>query len=262
MHDGFQALSEREKDALRLLSGGHDAKSIASSLRLSVHTVNERLREARRKMGVTSSREAARLLAEAERRDPNFLGDKQFGGAAPSITVKEDGQPRRPQGAAPVIIWLVGGLLIMLLIVGAAMLSSAFFGTSGSQVSMADSFDVSANSQSVSESAGSRSARAWVALLDTRHWKESWDSAGTLFRTQISKESWDSTIRPVRLPLGPVLSRALETITKTTSLPNAPAGEYEVIQFKTSFAQKRDAIETIILAREGSNWKVNGYFIR
>ena len=48
MSDGFQALSEREKETLRLLLGGHDIKSIAAGLGLSVHTVNERLREARR----------------------------------------------------------------------------------------------------------------------------------------------------------------------------------------------------------------------
>ena len=46
-------LSEREKEALRLLLVGHDAKSIAGTLGLSVHTVNDRLRDARRKLGVS-----------------------------------------------------------------------------------------------------------------------------------------------------------------------------------------------------------------
>ena len=44
-------LSEREKEALRLLLVGHDAKSIATMLGLSVHTINDRLRDARRKLG-------------------------------------------------------------------------------------------------------------------------------------------------------------------------------------------------------------------
>jgi DNA-binding CsgD family transcriptional regulator len=50
------ALNEREKQALRLLLDGHDAKSAAVTLGLSVHTINEYLRQARRKLGVTSSR--------------------------------------------------------------------------------------------------------------------------------------------------------------------------------------------------------------
>ena len=89
MNDGFQALTEREKETLRLLLGGHDAKSIARELGLSVHTINERLREARRKIGVSSSREAARLLGEAEQRTPNSLGDNDFGVAGAPAVVRE-----------------------------------------------------------------------------------------------------------------------------------------------------------------------------
>lgn len=150
----------------------------------------------------------------------------------------------------------------MLLIVGAAILSSTFFQAGGPKDSTAENITVAASSASVSESAGSRSARMWIALLDTQRWDESWSSAGKLFKSRISKESWESTIRPVRMQLGPMSSRALQAVTKTTSLPDAPAGEYEVIEFKTNFAQKRGAIETVILAHEGAEWKVNGYFIR
>lgn len=83
MDEALQALSEREKETLRLLTGGHDAKSVARHLGLSVHTVNERLRSARGKLGLTSSRAAARRLAEAEagfeKARPKFSGDKELG---------------------------------------------------------------------------------------------------------------------------------------------------------------------------------------
>ena len=57
------ALSEKELEILRLLAAGHTVKSIATQLGRSEASVNERLREARRKTGVGSSRELARLLA-------------------------------------------------------------------------------------------------------------------------------------------------------------------------------------------------------
>jgi hypothetical protein len=41
-----------------------------------------------------------------------------------------------------------------------------------------------------------------------------------------------------------------------------PDGEYEVVQFETSFANKAAAVETVVLSREKSGWKVDGYFIR
>jgi DNA-binding CsgD family transcriptional regulator len=79
VHDNIAALTEREKETLRLLLQGYDAKSIARRLDLSVHTINERLRDARRKLALSSSREAARLLTEAERATPQPVGDEILG---------------------------------------------------------------------------------------------------------------------------------------------------------------------------------------
>ena len=56
------ALNDNELEILHLLANGHTAKSIAASLGRSETAINERLREARRKTGVGSSRELARLL--------------------------------------------------------------------------------------------------------------------------------------------------------------------------------------------------------
>jgi hypothetical protein len=105
-------------------------------------------------------------------------------------------------------------------------------------------------------------ARAWLGLTDSKSWEQSWSTAGTLFKSQISAAGWASASQPVREPLGAVLSRSLKSVTRTSSLPGAPDGEYEILQFQTSFAQKSDAIETVILAHEPSGWRVDGYFIR
>ncbi len=55
-------LTEREVEILRLLAAGHTVKTIAARLDRSETSINERLRTARRKTGVGSSRELARLL--------------------------------------------------------------------------------------------------------------------------------------------------------------------------------------------------------
>jgi TonB family protein len=81
MMEDVDTLSDRELETLRLLGRGHEAKSIASALDVSVHTVNERLRAARRKLGASSSREAARLLLahEARAEAPNNFEYKKIG---------------------------------------------------------------------------------------------------------------------------------------------------------------------------------------
>jgi DNA-binding CsgD family transcriptional regulator len=72
---GLVRLTEKEKEVLRLLGKGYDVKSTAQSLKISTTTVTERLRSARTKLSVGSSREAARILAKAEEEDPIFSGD-------------------------------------------------------------------------------------------------------------------------------------------------------------------------------------------
>eukprot|EP01037_Dinobryon_pediforme_P027811 gene27811-30841_t len=117
VRDGVRALTEKEKQALRLIVRGHDAKSSARDLGLSVHTVNERLRDARRKLAVSSSREAARMLLAAEGGGvpsaPDSVGDTPIGGDADLA--------REDQETAPVIgvgrayrhpRFLIGGLLM------------------------------------------------------------------------------------------------------------------------------------------------------
>src|SRR5690349_5682015 len=59
-------LNDSERTVLRLLAEGHTAKSIATKIESTTAAVNERLREARRKTGVGSSRELARLLKAQE----------------------------------------------------------------------------------------------------------------------------------------------------------------------------------------------------
>lgn len=59
-------LTEKEREVLRLLTEGHTIKSIATNLGRSEASINERLRDARRKTGIGSSRELARLVAGQE----------------------------------------------------------------------------------------------------------------------------------------------------------------------------------------------------
>jgi DNA-binding CsgD family transcriptional regulator len=56
-------LNEAERRVLWLLAEGHTAKSIAIALETTPAAVNERLREARRKTGVGSSRELSPMRA-------------------------------------------------------------------------------------------------------------------------------------------------------------------------------------------------------
>lgn len=66
------ALNPKELEVLRLLAAGHTVKSIAARLGRSESSINERLRDARRKTGIGSSRELARLLDAQKIWDENI----------------------------------------------------------------------------------------------------------------------------------------------------------------------------------------------
>lgn len=91
--DGLGKLTPRQKEILRLLLGGFDTKSIANELDISIHTVTEHLREARRHLGVSNSREAARILGQAEATPPNNLGPNTIGVGGPSAASKSVVRP-------------------------------------------------------------------------------------------------------------------------------------------------------------------------
>ncbi len=66
-----------------------------------------------------------------------------------------------------------------------------------------------------------------------------------------------------RKPLGAVVSRQLKSAEPMTQMPGAPDGQYILMQFETSFANKSSAIETVSFVKEkDGSWKSAGYFIK
>ena len=66
MVDTLPALSEGEKQCLRLVAQGFSSKEIARQLHVSEHTVDQRVRTSLRKFGVPSRKEAARLFVSGQ----------------------------------------------------------------------------------------------------------------------------------------------------------------------------------------------------
>jgi DNA-binding CsgD family transcriptional regulator len=105
------SLNAGERAVLALLAQGHTAKSIAAITGRTLGSVNERLREARRKTGVGSSRELARALAAQEN------GDKQIGMAGPASPAPVMSPRAVPHHAGGILI----GVLTMIVVILSAL---------------------------------------------------------------------------------------------------------------------------------------------
>lgn len=116
----LSTLNSAERETLALLAQGHTAKSIANITGRSVGSINERLREARRKTGVGSSRELARIFAAQENRDEqigvaNELPEEATAPEAAAAVARGPGK-----GVALVGVVLLSGIVALTLVPGLA----------------------------------------------------------------------------------------------------------------------------------------------
>jgi DNA-binding CsgD family transcriptional regulator len=94
-------LTQREKECLRLLLTPMRAKEVARTTGLSVNTVNEHLKSARRKLGTSDSWSAAQLLRSLE--DPTNKSDTNKSGSPPAA-VPHHNDPTDTSASEPVVV--------------------------------------------------------------------------------------------------------------------------------------------------------------
>jgi len=106
-------------------------------------------------------------------------------------------------------------------------------------------------------------ARSWLALVDRGQYGVSWDSAAAAFRHGVSKSAWGDAVRQARGALEPFGERNLTSAGYTTSLPNAPKGQYVVLQYETKVRGRKTVVETVTPAKDSDGvWRVSGYYVR
>jgi len=109
--------------------------------------------------------------------------------------------------------------------------------------------------------AATEAAQEWLALFDAEKYEATWSEASTFFQSKIGKEQWVMRIEQTktRQPvLDSLRSRSRVAARYTTSLPNAPDGEYVVVQYRATYAEE-EFIETMTLTKEEEDWRVAGY---
>jgi hypothetical protein len=83
----------------------------------------------------------------------------------------------------------------------------------------------------------------------------------TYFRGAVQEKAWVDSLSGVRKPLGKLISRSSGT--RSTQSHWAPDGDYVVMQFNTSFANKKTAVETVTFMQDkDAKWKAAGYYIK
>jgi len=106
-------------------------------------------------------------------------------------------------------------------------------------------------------------AHTWLALVDKGEIAQSWDEAAVVFQLAVTKTKWQQAVRQARAPFEPFGARHQIMARYTTDPPNAPPGQYVLLQYKTDVSGGRQVVETVVPTLDGKRgWRVSGYFVR
>jgi hypothetical protein len=106
-------------------------------------------------------------------------------------------------------------------------------------------------------------ARQWLERLDGGNTGPLWDNASKTLQKRVTRDKWVSGLRDMRQPFGKVDGRRAVKFARAHELPDAPSGDYAIIEFETDFANGKRAVEQVVWFLEPDDiWRVSGYFIR
>ena len=111
--------------------------------------------------------------------------------------------------------------------------------------------------------AAEAASEAWLKFVDSGDYSQSWVEASSMFKAAVTENEWEQKVAAARGPLGALFSRKLKSAQYKTELPGSPDGQYVIIQYDSSFANKKSAVETVtpMLDKDGQ-WRVSGYYIK
>ncbi len=120
----------------------------------------------------------------------------------------------------------------------------------------------SADPHIADEQAAERQALGFVGYLDHGRYADSYAYTGMLIRAQLDRDAFAKQLEKARAGTGALLSRELIDASYATTVPGAPEGQYVVLHYSASFANRQEALETLTLAFAKGYWRVSGYYIK
>lgn len=118
------------------------------------------------------------------------------------------------------------------------------------------------NYPKLSAKAGRQTAEAWLQGVDAGAYSDSWDGLAPLLQQQQARGAWADTLSAMRMDRTKIVQRLIIGARFSRSLPEAPPGEYVVVQYETTFEGGETMTETVVPMRTPSGWRIAGYFLR
>ena len=90
-------------------------------------------------------------------------------------------------------------------------------------------------------------AVSFLELMDQAHYDDAWLSLSPLFQSLNNQAQWQNRQQTIRAAYGALSSRQLDRISYRQTYTLSPDGAYVVVQFESSYTNKANTIETVVL---------------
>lgn len=110
------------------------------------------------------------------------------------------------------------------------------------------------------EEAAQKVAEAWLPLLDSGRYAESWEPLSPKIKNEFGKRQWEVGMMGFRKPLGELKSRRLGQVFYIKSLPGYPGREGGLVRFDSVYEKRASVIELVgVIHDEDGEWRVLMY---
>lgn len=103
-------------------------------------------------------------------------------------------------------------------------------------------------------------AENFLDLIDQHDYQTSWEQGSFMLHRELSQQEWHKELEPIRPLFGTPLGRSLIALRLRDRHPGYPDGQYAILSFESSFSNKAQAVESLILVKETDGvWRVLRY---
>ena len=121
--------------------------------------------------------------------------------------------------------------------------------------------DEAVTADSAAIAAAEEAASPWLDLVDEGDYEASWEQAAPMFQEAVPTSTWMTNVEQARGAFEPFGERTRIGAQHLVDPPNAPAGEYVLLQYRTQVSGDRTVVETVVPMKTDDGWKVSGYFV-
>ena len=119
-----------------------------------------------------------------------------------------------------------------------------------------------AHAQDTRATEAQSAARTWLELADKLDGPGTFAAAGARFQKAMPVDRWTKALKDSRGPFGAMQRRTVLSTQFLSSVPGAGKGEFAMILYRSSFANREFVQERMTLEKTAKGWQVIGYFPR